>query len=89
MTRLTKRTRERLEREAAFHAEPPRARLGCPRCGGPIILRRDGVFQWQACRKTTACKGGKHTLENLHITHVGCNLSKGNRGGGEQMLLVG
>jgi predicted RNA-binding Zn-ribbon protein involved in translation (DUF1610 family) len=27
----------------------------CPRCGGQTIMRRDGVFQWRACRKSKAC----------------------------------
>lgn len=34
-------------------------------------------------------KGGPHTPENVRITHLECNLAKGNRGGGEQLLLVG
>lgn len=34
-------------------------------------------------------KGGEHTPENVRITHLECNLAKGDRGGGEQLLLVG
>ena len=34
-------------------------------------------------------KGGEHSLENLQITHRQCNLAKGNRGGGEQLILIG
>jgi 5-methylcytosine-specific restriction endonuclease McrA len=34
-------------------------------------------------------KGGAHELHNVHIAHRTCNHSKGNRGGGEQLLLVG
>lgn len=33
-------------------------------------------------------RGGEHALENLQAAHYDCNLSKGNRGGG-QVLLVG
>lgn len=33
--------------------------------------------------------GGKHRPENVQITHWRCNISKGNRGGGEQLLLIG
>lgn len=33
--------------------------------------------------------GGKHVLTNVQIAHFGCNMAKGNRGGGEQLLLVG
>lgn len=34
-------------------------------------------------------RGGAHTLDNVHLTHYRCNLSKGNRGGGEQLRLIG
>lgn len=33
--------------------------------------------------------GGKHTRLNVQITHLGCNLAKSNKGGGEQLLLIG
>ena len=33
--------------------------------------------------------GGTHTLDNVVLAHYRCNLSKGNRGGGEQLLLIG
>jgi 5-methylcytosine-specific restriction endonuclease McrA len=33
--------------------------------------------------------GGKHVPENVQITHLACNMAKGNRGGGEQLLLIG
>lgn len=32
-----------------------RERRRCPRCGRRLILRRDGVFQWKACRASRAC----------------------------------
>jgi len=32
---------------------------------------------------------GSHALENLQLAHYRCNLSKGNRGGGEQLMLIG
>lgn len=34
-------------------------------------------------------RGGTHTLNNVHLTHYRCNLSKNNRGGGEQLRLIG
>lgn len=34
-------------------------------------------------------KGGAHSLENTHIAHLRCNLSKNARGEGEQLLLIG
>lgn len=34
-------------------------------------------------------QGGSDDLNNLRLTHWGCNQRRGNRGGGEQLLLVG
>ncbi|BBC30009.1 hypothetical protein SGFS_013030 [Streptomyces graminofaciens] len=34
-------------------------------------------------------KQGPHTPANVRLAHLGCNSSKGNRGGGEQLLLIG
>lgn len=34
-------------------------------------------------------KGGSDDLVNLRLTHWGCNQTRGNRGGGEQLALVG
>lgn len=34
-------------------------------------------------------RGGKHVLANVQISHLSCNVAKGNRGGGEQLFLVG
>jgi 5-methylcytosine-specific restriction endonuclease McrA len=34
-------------------------------------------------------KGGEHTPENVRLAHLGCNVLKGNRGGNEQLLLIG
>ncbi|MFC5634725.1 HNH endonuclease [Streptomyces bullii] len=34
-------------------------------------------------------QGGAHSPENVQITHLECNVSKGARGGGEQLLLIG
>lgn len=33
--------------------------------------------------------GGKHVKSNVQISHLACNVAKGNRGGGEQLLLIG
>lgn len=33
--------------------------------------------------------GGEHAKENVQAAHRHCNCAKGNRGGGEQLLLVG
>lgn len=34
-------------------------------------------------------KGGAHDPSNVRLAHLGCNSAKGNRGGGEQLLLIG
>ncbi|MFF7191782.1 HNH endonuclease [Streptomyces sp. NPDC008222] len=34
-------------------------------------------------------KGGAHDPANVRLAHLGCNSAKGNRGGGEQLLLIG
>lgn len=33
--------------------------------------------------------GGLHVRSNVQIAHLGCNIAKGNRGVGEQLLLIG
>lgn len=34
-------------------------------------------------------QGGAHTYANVRISHLECNLTRGNRGGNEQLALVG
>lgn len=34
-------------------------------------------------------RGGRHARDNVQISHLTCNVAKGNRGGGEQLFLVG
>ncbi|MFD7609705.1 HNH endonuclease [Streptomyces sp. NPDC059828] len=34
-------------------------------------------------------KGGPHEPRNVRLSHVRCNTARGNRGGGEQLLLTG
>lgn len=34
-------------------------------------------------------KGGHHVRTNVHLAHLTCNLSKRDRGGGEQLMLIG
>lgn len=34
-------------------------------------------------------KGGAHDPSNVALAHLGCNTAKNNRGGGEQLMLIG
>lgn len=34
-------------------------------------------------------KGGMHERSNVRLAHLSCNVAKGNRGGNEQLLLIG
>lgn len=34
-------------------------------------------------------RGGRHCASNVQAAHLGCNVSKGNRGGNEQLMLIG
>lgn len=63
----------------------------CGLCG----LRVDRKFAWPSSKSPSldhiepVSLGGKHTRTNVQIAHLGCNMAKGNRGGGEQLLLIG
>jgi 5-methylcytosine-specific restriction endonuclease McrA len=65
------------------------------------LLQRDG-WQCGICHKrirrrkdasldhiVPLARGGTHDLANVQVTHLFCNYSKGDRGGGEQLRLVG
>lgn len=64
------------------------------RCG--LCARRvDSSLAWPHPRSASLdhieplSLGGRHVKENVQIAHLSCNVAKGNRGGGEQLLLLG
>lgn len=68
------------------------------------LMRRDGA-RCGICRRTVRAthgpwrpsmdhviplsRGGRHELANVQLAHYRCNLIKGNRGSGEQLMIFG
>jgi hypothetical protein len=52
-------------------------------------LGSSGPMKPSIDHKIPLSKGGTHDLANTQLAHYRCNLSKNNRGGGEQLLLIG
>lgn len=87
---------------AAAHAR--RAGTGSPLLLLSYLIKRDRG-RCGICRKRVAAlrgpmrpsidhivplsKGGGHELANVQLAHYQCNLRKGNRGHGEQLMLIG
>ena len=64
------------------------------RCG--ICRRRvDRALPYPAPRSKSLdhvvplSEGGRHTYANCRLAHLECNLTRGNKGGGEQLALIG
>ncbi|MGW0626438.1 HNH endonuclease [Streptomyces sp. NPDC002758] len=63
----------------------------CHLCGDPV----DPELSWpdplspSLDHVVPLSLGGPHTPENVRLAHLSCNSAKGNRGGEEQLLLVG
>ena len=47
----------------------------CPLCGKSVKLIR---YQFEVDHKVPLSRGGGNELDNLQITHTGCNRDKGN-----------
>ena len=60
----------------------------CGICRKPVRAKA-GAMRPSVDHIVPLTKGGAHELANLQLAHYRCNLSKNNRGGGEQLLLVG
>ena len=60
----------------------------CGICRKPVRAAK-GPMRPSVDHIVPLAKGGTHELANLQLAHYRCNLSKNNRGGGEQLLLVG
>lgn len=65
-----------------------RDRGRCGICRKPVRARR-GPMRPSVDHIIPLSVELNHSLENVQLAHYRCNLSKGNRGGGEQLLLVG
>lgn len=61
----------------------------CGLCHRKVNPKGKGLRRPSIDHITPLSVGGTHELANVHISHLGCNLRKNNRGGGEQLLLVG
>jgi 5-methylcytosine-specific restriction endonuclease McrA len=65
-----------------------RDRGRCGICHRPVRAKR-GPMRPSIDHIIPLSKGGTHELENVQLSHYRCNESKGNRGSGEQLLLIG
>lgn len=60
----------------------------CGICHRPVRIKR-GPMRPSIDHIIPLSRGGTHELENVQLSHYRCNESKGNRGSGEQLLLLG
>lgn len=60
----------------------------CGICRKPVRAKR-GPMRPSVDHIVPLTNKGRHELANVQLAHYRCNLSKNNRGGGEQLLLVG
>jgi 5-methylcytosine-specific restriction endonuclease McrA len=68
-----------------------RDRWRCGICGGKVSPARAWPDPLSASldHVVPLSQGGAHTKANVRLAHLRCNISRGTRGGGEQLLLVG
>ena len=59
----------------------PHRKVGAVGSKGPLRPSIDHIIPLS--------KGGEHALHNVQLAHAKCNLSKNNRGSGDQLALVG
>jgi uncharacterized OB-fold protein len=60
----------------------------CGICHKQVRARR-GPMRPSIDHVTPLSRGGTHELANLQLAHYRCNLAKGNRGSGEQLIMIG
>jgi 5-methylcytosine-specific restriction endonuclease McrA len=68
-----------------------RDRWCCGICGSPVDQRLKHPDPWSASLDhivPMSCGGG-HLYVNVQCAHLWCNIRKANRGGGEQLALIG
>lgn len=68
-----------------------RDRWRCQLCGKPVQKRKQAPHPLSPSLDhiIPLSKGGTHEPANCQLAHFICNSRKGNRGGGEQLLLIG
>lgn len=68
-----------------------RDRRRCHLCGSSVDLARvwPDPMSPSLDHLVPLTRGGPHAPENVRLAHLRCNVAKGNRGGGEQLLLIG
>lgn len=63
----------------------------CQLCGDPVDSRLAWPHPMSASMDHVVplTKGGAHDPANVQLAHLRCNVAKSNRGGGEQLALIG
>lgn len=96
--RMTEATRRRSAMKRGTQTErmsyvriAARDKWCCKLCGKPV----DKALQWPHPLSKSfdhvvpLSRGGEHVAANVQLSHLRCNVVKGNRGGGEQLALIG
>jgi 5-methylcytosine-specific restriction endonuclease McrA len=74
-----------------FYEIAERDRWKCRLCGKRVMRSRPwpDPLSPSLDHIVPLTKGGAHDPSNVQLAHLRCNTAKGNRGGGEQLMLIG